>query len=473
MPKKANSSKNTSKGDGEESMEVVSPETAKAIKRRIEIVSIEVTKCNGNKFWGPLPDSVIRSIWTKTFRRNEKEIDVYNFKQVKNRHLEVNFELKKPMLISDISPTSDFYFYYKTLTGTNLMFATIRDYDYKVKSARIGDTVVVSVLRTASEVRSSQMKEWLNHFGQIIEPHWYDKDSENLNTGNFHVKLQLKFDIPEFLPMFGTKARIFYPGMKKQCSRCYRIGHLQKFCSKNRIDWLDYIERLIDTGLYPKNLFGNWIEVLDDRDGKIAPKRPYQAEEGTPIKPPRRYRQFENRGRRDGSPRQDVKRDDRRKRDRSPYHEPTSRRRTVDYRDRSPRKYTGNYQQQQQRHRDRSPRRTPEKRRDRSPRDDYRDDHRAKRSRDRSPIRAPREYSPRHRSTPSGSTFYDTPNSSNRSVTITNSNRRSAKARLGNRSNEYQGTPWINKKRFRDDDERETEGEKGSKQAKEDRDRGY
>jgi len=270
---------------GEESMEVLSPESA---KRSVDIVSVEVTHCNGDKFWGPLPDSVIRSIWTKNFNRDYKEIDVYNFKQVKKRCLQVNFELKKPMLMQDISPTSKFHFYYKTLTGTNLMFANIRDYDYKVKSAKAGDTVTVSVLRTASEVRSLQMKEWLNHFGTLIEPHWYDKDSEGLNTGNFHVKLTLKFDIPEFLPMFGVKARIFYPGMKKQCSKCFRIGHFQKFCNKSKIDWLDYIERLLDTGIYPRRLFGSWIEVLEDRDGKAPPKKPYNPDDGTPIKPPRR-----------------------------------------------------------------------------------------------------------------------------------------------------------------------------------------
>lgn len=412
----------------------------------VDIVHLEITHCNGEKFWGLLPDSVMRKIWTHTFRRPMKEIETHNFKQIKNHCLKINFELKVPTKLSEICPTPEFNFSYETLGKRQLMFGKIRDYSTLVRTPKIGDTVVVTVLRTVSEVKADQIKSWLEHFGTLIDKHYYDQDSEGNKTGNFHVKLQLKHYIPEFLPIFGLKARIYFPGMIKQCTKCYRIGHLQRACTKEKIQWIDFVERLLDTGIYPKSIFGSWIEVIDDKNGKRPEKRSKDSRKRSRSRSPKPTRRYiaprQKRDRREEEGRQTYKRNrspdhqtqnkraaNRRhtpergynksgKRDRSPYRPERRFSRSVS-RDRSPdhrrykraREYTRDRSPSYSRDtrarastRDRSPyyskdRRTKDNKRDRSPSQDQ-DRHRHynhrgqnRDKRDRSPSQRRRKYS--------------------------------------------------------------------------------
>jgi hypothetical protein len=77
-------------------------------------------------------------------------------------------------------------------------------------------------------------------------------------NGAYVVNLKLKYHIPEFLPMWGKKARIYYHGIPSFCVGCYTVGHVKADCNENSISWKDYINILLDTGI-DKKLFGSWF----------------------------------------------------------------------------------------------------------------------------------------------------------------------------------------------------------------------
>lgn len=429
----------------------------------VDIVKLEITHIDSKPFWGSLPEDTIRSIWTKTFGRNKSEINSYNFKIVKNKCLKINFELRATVKITELSPTPLFSFPYSDLAGTHLMYGKI--VDYKVEDALIGDIILISVSRTASEVKSSLIASWLKHFGDPIGEPYYDIDIEGVQTGSYHQKLLLKHHIPEFLPIGGLKARVFYAGMPKQCTKCYRVGHIQKTCKNEKIQWLDFVERLYGTGLYSSSLFGSWIDILVDRirQGREGGNRDRSPSLNTRANNTRKYRPGPSkyREKRDRSPK------NRRfeKRDRSPYNKRTENRNSNYYRDRSSNRYE---------YRDRSPKRYRDDHHRLSPQDTYSS------TRDRSPKnRASRKPSPKrdrspyqHRNkarkerSPSSSPDHW---SSARTIRVVSEGRLSAKARLGIRHNNLESTP-IFRKRNRDDKE-DNDDDKDPKLPK--TDRGY
>ena len=47
-----------------------------------------------------------------------------------------------------------------------------------------------------------------------------DEDGED-RTGNYCVKMRLDRDIPQLLPMWGRRIKIFYVGIQKFCTNCF------------------------------------------------------------------------------------------------------------------------------------------------------------------------------------------------------------------------------------------------------------
>ncbi len=72
------------------------------------------------------------------------------------------------------------------------------------------------------------------------------------------VRLKLAYQIPEFLPMWGKKARVYYHGIPPFCVSCYDLGHVKNACKSETISWRDYIHRMVDAGI-SKDLFGSWL----------------------------------------------------------------------------------------------------------------------------------------------------------------------------------------------------------------------
>lgn len=86
------------------------------------------------------------------------------------------------------------------------------------------------------------------------------KGSDGLNTEAIEAEVELREHIPEWLPIKGCRARIYYHGMKIQCSNCWQLGHLSKQCKSPKGTWMDFVNYLWETGKFERSMFGHLLE---------------------------------------------------------------------------------------------------------------------------------------------------------------------------------------------------------------------
>ncbi len=91
----------------------------------------------------------------------------------------------------------------------------------------------------------------MNYKEKIIFSFGSTGDFEN---DNYSVRIRLSYLIPEFLPIRGKRARIYYHGIAPFCVTCYNPGHTKNDCHSEQVSWADYILSLKDTGI-PLALF--------------------------------------------------------------------------------------------------------------------------------------------------------------------------------------------------------------------------
>ena len=127
---------------------------------------------------------------------------------------------------------------------------------------------------------------WLEQFGQpighVTEEIYPDSDSDGDPTGNgtFTVKMKLHTPIPQLLPMWGKRIRIYYRGIQKLCSRCFG-NHPRKNCRSAKRRWVDYV--LDFMGYYteiPEELYGRWLGVVNNEFGEVIEKVASDTQEG-------------------------------------------------------------------------------------------------------------------------------------------------------------------------------------------------
>jgi len=82
-------------------------------------------------------------------------------------------------------------------------------------------------------------------------------------TDNYVVKARLEKHVPEILPIAGKRLYISYPGQLRQCRKCFEQGHQSAACTKTKVDWLDYVLMLMNSGSFKKELFDGWKPALD------------------------------------------------------------------------------------------------------------------------------------------------------------------------------------------------------------------
>ena len=58
-----------------------------------------------------------------------------------------------------------------------------------------------------------------------------DQDLPPIGNGTYNIRIKLNRDIPNWIPMYGRKICLEYPGIKRQCNKCYG-AHAKKYCCK-------------------------------------------------------------------------------------------------------------------------------------------------------------------------------------------------------------------------------------------------
>ncbi len=57
--------------------------------------------------------------------------------------------------------------------------------------------------------------------------------------------------------------------MPKQCNNCLGLNHIKVNCESDKKDWFTYIEDLMGSGDFRKDLFGNWPEIIRNKRREI------------------------------------------------------------------------------------------------------------------------------------------------------------------------------------------------------------
>jgi hypothetical protein len=226
------------------------------------LIRIEIFKKNDKTFDGRLCRGDILKVWSEALRRDRSEVEGFASIQIRGRALRVNFRLKKPVAATDLFKKPEFE-WEKIVNGQCDFFSgKVLGLSSKVN---IGDVVTVCINRTALEFSDVQLARWLEVFGKIEGNFKYHSDSEGFKTDEIEVELKLQRHIPEYLPMYGRRIRIFYIGMQKQCNNCLELGHIKPECESEKRDWFSFIEELIESKDFKKELFGEWPEIIKNK----------------------------------------------------------------------------------------------------------------------------------------------------------------------------------------------------------------
>ena len=90
-----------------------------------------------------------------------------------------------------------------------------------------------------------------------------------VGNGTYLVKMRLKKDMPNYLPMYGRKVSLNYRGIKKQCNSCFG-PHLRKFCKNERMSLEEYVEKFRIRNTYvPEQFYGKLAKLENIVDQEI------------------------------------------------------------------------------------------------------------------------------------------------------------------------------------------------------------
>ena len=243
---------------------------------------IEIQKINGKPFRGQLTFTEAKDgIFTGCLDLNIKLIHGIRFGF--NTYPTIKYKLKEQINIDDLHHLEYFEFKreYKmkgewvTDTFECKIFGIRSNTGEQTQSDPDPNIRWVKIEWTDYAIEENQIMEWLNLFGEPagdlseeIHPN-SDSDADPIGKGTFTIKMRLNRDIPQLLPMWGKRVRIYYRGVQKLCSNCFGT-HPRKNCRSDRVSWVAYCLRFMETHKeISQELYGKWWKVVNDHYGEI------------------------------------------------------------------------------------------------------------------------------------------------------------------------------------------------------------
>jgi hypothetical protein len=130
------------------------------------------------------------------------------------------------------------------------------------------------------QLNEEDVTKWLSNYGtmmsEIVEDQakleYSDSEEEEeeacqelvSHTGTYSVKMALRKQIPQFLPIGGKKIKIYYRGINKMCRKCYKAGHLWSVCKNRPREWLEYVDEFMLNHNMEDQLYGNWTNLVSN-----------------------------------------------------------------------------------------------------------------------------------------------------------------------------------------------------------------
>jgi hypothetical protein len=136
----------------------------------------------------------------------------------------------------------------------------------------------VKVEGVGFDLTEVQIQEWLGQFGSVLSDletevmTFEDKvadsdDDENTNKmvsisrGILSCKMKIVTEIPQILPAYGRRMKVYYRGIDKQCTKCFQNDHVRANCTRiSPKPWIEYVSEFIAYyDKIPTKLYGKWF----------------------------------------------------------------------------------------------------------------------------------------------------------------------------------------------------------------------
>ncbi len=129
------------------------------------------------------------------------------------------------------------------------------------KPAEFGEPTTITV-KTNFGVEAAGILNWLKLYGTVAPHHQFRPSKAGVRSDIFETEIALRKHVEEYLPMYGQKVVVSYPGIPRMCNRCYIVGHIRRDCQNKKKDWIEFVNDLVTAGL-DVELIGSWKKALD------------------------------------------------------------------------------------------------------------------------------------------------------------------------------------------------------------------
>lgn len=229
------------------------------------LVTVEINSINGKPFYGEVTEDEILYLWIKVFKKQKDDLFGFTTSRSLDRHQRVGFKLNKPTSPDEIYPEAVFSFERYLDDGIcEVISGRILGHGVP-KPAQIGQLTKVTA-KTNFKVDVQHVLAWLRKFGKVSNSARFIPNSVGLSSDTIETEIVLQDHIPEYLPVYGQKILINYPGIPKVCNHCYKTGHLKRNCKATRVSWLEHVENLINSGAFEIELFGTWADLIQSNN---------------------------------------------------------------------------------------------------------------------------------------------------------------------------------------------------------------
>jgi hypothetical protein len=225
------------------------------------LVKVEFETLNEKPYYGQITNDELLYLWVSVFNRKKEELFGITSSKSLTRKVRAIYKLKAPIKLKEVFDGPNFR-YEKYLDDGSVEVTTGRILGFGAqKPAEIGDIVRVT-LTTNFSIEPAGIHNWLKLYGTLKDHHQFQTDeSSGLKTDIYEADIILRKHIPEYLPMYGQKVQVNYPGIPRMCNRCYLPGHLRRDCNNQKRDWVPYIISLLGDGL-DKKFIGSWKNAV-------------------------------------------------------------------------------------------------------------------------------------------------------------------------------------------------------------------
>ena len=260
-------------------------------------ITIEVQTINGKPFKGTLTfHEALEGIYMKCLELDRNLLHGIRFRFSKCPV--IKYKLKEQINIDEMQRIEYFEFYRRYSVKGEQRYDT---FGCKINGIRTGsfeETTTesdpdpnvrwVKVEWVEYAVQEKQILEWLDMYGEQaselsedIHPN-SDSDADPVGSGTYSIKMRLKKEIPQLIPMWGKRIRIYYRGVTKLCANCFGT-HARKNCRSEKVSWIQYVLRFMENNPeIPPEFYGKWWKIVNEEFGEIIQdneSRPQEEEE--------------------------------------------------------------------------------------------------------------------------------------------------------------------------------------------------